>query len=389
MGVEKGWFILGLFLIGIALILLGFFYFFSPSDEPGQLSYTECVTIVNNGDPNEKINIVFLADNYDDVTKFSEDAERFKDALLKVPPLNSYSDLFNFFMIPQFADLGCDHDEAILCNDRKVKALARKCPSDFPIVLSDVNGVENLFKYLRSSSWRDVIAINSADNELVLPHEFAHLFADFADEYEFEGNIDWDAPNCRSDCSEFGDIRNPGCFNGCTNLERNRECENCIMRDYWVSDVYGNYNEWYFNKLLGEQVKLSPTAGEEVLVIDAIYDSGKIFIQDMVRIPGYSPNVRLRSGYVFRTNGKEFVIGDPGRIFTDVRTEDSMEGGVLSVRFTEFTVSLPIDEIGDKIEILDPDGKLIGEEEISKEIRGLEDGVLHELSAVSIPILNF
>ncbi|MBS3172239.1 hypothetical protein J4438_01495 [Candidatus Woesearchaeota archaeon] len=134
------------------------------------------------------------------------------------------------------------------------------CPHDYVIVAVDSEGIQNLFDLLRSSAWMGIASLNTADDPLVFSHEFAHLFANFADEYEYGGKISWDAPNCDSSwetCPKFNVVGDSECVQGCVNNENSRSINVGIMRDYWKSKVYGSYNEHILTAFILKNTKAS------------------------------------------------------------------------------------------------------------------------------------
>ena len=158
---SKGKFSWKIFVFIIILIFIGLIVlaFFGPSQKARLSSEVNCNTLENNGDSNKNIDIVFLPDNYADEEKFVQDANKYKDALLNVVPFDEYKNKFNFYYIFGSFDMGCKYDEAILCNPKLVKKISLNCPNDYTVVLTDYNGVKNLFKYLRSSSWMQVACL--------------------------------------------------------------------------------------------------------------------------------------------------------------------------------------------------------------------------------------
>ena len=261
------------FVILIVLVIGGISYFIfwggesnvrqSVPPKPG------CVPIMDNGDYGKSVDIVFLPDNFDDVGKFREVTESMVDSFLQTVPYNQYTDKFNFFRIENLdLVLNCDYEyggDAIVCDPSSAKSAAISCPHDYVMVAVDVDGIQRLFELLRSSAWRGVASLNVDDDPLVFTHEFAHLFADFADEYEYGGEITWDAPNCDSSlqtCPKFQVVDRYDCVKGCVNNNNARSIETGIMRDYWKSNVYGDYNEY----VISDVIERSTTNLEQTLL---------------------------------------------------------------------------------------------------------------------------
>ena len=201
---SKSWFpfvILIIILIGT----IGFFIFNGNESNVRQASSPPkpgCVAMQDNGDYANSVDIVFLPDNYVDVDKFRETTDKLVISFLETVPYNEYSERFNFFRVENLnLALNCDYDyggDAIVCDPSSAKSAAISCPHDYVIVAVDVDGLQKLFELLRSSAWMGTASLNTDDDPLVFTHEFAHLFADFADEYEFGGEVSWKAPNLLS-----------------------------------------------------------------------------------------------------------------------------------------------------------------------------------------------
>lgn len=244
--------------IGCLLILSLFIFIFkdfnlrSPTDpEPG------CVIMKDRGYYEDSINIVFLPENYNDLPEYVVDTEIMMDTFLETTPYNMYADRFNFFRIESFVNLGCEYSEgAVVCDPGVVKEVSSICPYDIPIVLTDTNGVRSFFQHLRSSAWRGIASVNAKDDPLVFPHEFAHIFAGLLDEYTWPGGrILFSGPNCDTDfqnCNKFKIIDGTECHIGCVNLENSRSVYVGIMRDYWVSNSYGLFNEYLIEQKILE-----------------------------------------------------------------------------------------------------------------------------------------
>jgi hypothetical protein len=259
-----------------------------------------CVEMQNNGNYENSIDIVFLADNFEDVEKFREVTDEMVGVFFETIPYNEYKDRFNFFRIEELNNnYNCDYNyggDAIVCEPIDIKRAAVSCPNDYPIVAVDVGGIQKLFQHLRSSAWMGTASLNIDDDPLVFTHEFAHLFADFADEYEYGGNINWDAPNCDIDlnsCSKFDLVSFHDCVKGCVDDKHARSIEVGIMRDYWKSNVFGNYNEEVLRRVIeGESSSLE---GLEVLkspinLVELQYSSGEWDIISVSESIGFADN---------------------------------------------------------------------------------------------------
>ncbi|MBU0530636.1 MAG: M64 family metallopeptidase [Nanoarchaeota archaeon] len=208
-----------------------------------------CTNVFVNGDLSN-VDVVFLANNYESVLDFKSDVNSYIDrnglhnGLLSIDPFKSNAFRFNFYLVEELFDLECfTGKDYLLCNHRKVKSIASACPHDYVIVLSK-HSVFDDSAFLRSSAYLDMATLNTADNRLVLAHEFGHLFGDLADEY-ITGEYYVDAPNCDVvTCPKwYGLFDDVGCFQGCTAINMYRPTENSIMRDYSQTNSYGPLNE--------------------------------------------------------------------------------------------------------------------------------------------------
>ncbi len=304
----KKWFPLVVLLILILSLVVYLFVFKFGADEERFASepIVGCVVMSDRGHYEDSVDIVFLSENYDDMSKFILDTNEFKESMMNVDPYSAYSKRFNFFRLESFENLGCKYDGeyegAVVCDPTTVKKAASGCPADYYIVLVDVNGVKNFFDHLRSSAWRGVASLNTADDALVFSHEFAHLFAGLHDEYTWEGGkISGDSPNCDKEfnsCPKFGIVKDSGCFVGCVNNEHSRSVDVGIMRDYWKSDSYGAFNEYLIEKVIlknslsnseigtiSKSPKLIPA--EETLLVEYECESSNCRISSVSESEGY------------------------------------------------------------------------------------------------------
>ena len=205
------------------------------------------------------------------------------------------------------------------------------------------------------------ISLNAADDPLVFPHEAAHIIYDFADEYEYGGKITWDAPNCDSDyltCPKFSVVEGSECHVGCVNSENSRSVFYSIISNYWKSDSYGIYNEWYIENFLLDNTKDSngniETEGspkrspEMVYIITGNCDiNGECELDDAKFSPvlGYATSSKLVDSSLKIEHGDYSVsIPKEAILFKDFGPEGSME-----VKEYSFSVAVPVDEKDNKI----------------------------------------
>jgi len=257
-----------------------------------------CVAMLESGNPSDKVDIVFLPDNYGDIFKFRLDSEELMNSFLDTLPYNSMKDMFNFYRIENLnMELNCNYKyngDAIVCNPVSIKKEAVICPYEYPIVIVNSEGVQKFYELLRSSAWMGTASLNNADNPLVFAHEFAHAAFDFADEYVYGGSINWDAPNCDPQiqtCPKFSKVDGSECIKGCVNDQNARSVDVGIMRDFWKSDRYGVYNEDYIRKSLFKMAE--PGVNQEVQGSMPLYS---------IEI-AYSPKTGLKVVGIQESNG--------------------------------------------------------------------------------------
>jgi len=217
----------------------------------------DCVTLLYNGDSEDKVDVVFLGNGYNAVDDFSEDVNNYvNNVILETNPFDLNGKKINFYRIDQFKDLGCEISSYILCNQYKAKQLASNCPNDYIFIITDRGKIKDFIKPIRSSAFSNIAHINVADNDFVLLHEFGHTFGDLADEYVDESyykQFDEEKyPNCdKEGCEEWENIIEAGCFEGCSVSQFYRPTKESIMRNYLRSKLYGPVNEGVINEKLG------------------------------------------------------------------------------------------------------------------------------------------
>ena len=335
-----------------------------------------CVVVNDNGDSDNSIDIVFLGANYDSVDEFISDTYVWSDALMSVEPYSSYTGRFNFFRVETFGDYGCEWNEGyILCNTGKVMRASSICPHDYFVVLTDIEGIETLAYWLRSSYYQKVMAINTADDKLVLAHEAGHAFGDFAEEYTEEGSkIWWDAPNCDSKlelCPKFEGVEGTDCIQGCTNFQYSRATKEGIMRDYWIrgGKTYGVFDEYILEQFLlsstGPTLENNPIEPGSVLIVDISCEGENCTIDSVEESYGFSDgdNSLVEDSDLLKlvVNGSKgegrVKVGDSTKLFTETK-----EFGILHI--FDFKETYIIKNPGNEGEIVDielygEDGDLI------------------------------
>jgi hypothetical protein len=221
-----------------------------------QESSKDCVIVAgsNVGNPDNKADIVFLGYGYNNKTVFASDVDDYvQNYFFKTEPFLSNKDKFNVWMVDE-GQIKCSITNYVSCDSFSVNKLASNCPNDYIFILVD----PRLLKIsVRSSAISNMAKINTRDNNLVLLHEFGHIFANLADEYTDSYYSSWfdsnNYPNCDNNgCSKWSSVEGTSCLKGCSTNDFYRSVDVSIMRDYDKSASYGILNEKTIKRNLGE-----------------------------------------------------------------------------------------------------------------------------------------
>jgi len=218
-----------------------------------EIEETKCTTLIYNGKEEEKIDILFLGYGYENNKKLMDDSVIYINDIFKnIEPYKENKDKFNFYQLNKPLTDECELTYYIKCSTYKVKQLASQCPNDYIVILAERNEVLNLASPIRSSAVSNLAKINTADNTLVLGHEFGHVFGNLGDEYvddTYYGQFDIEAgeiPNCdQAGCASWAGTEGTSCYKGCTLSNFYRPTQNSLMNLYFKTggDIYGPINE--------------------------------------------------------------------------------------------------------------------------------------------------
>ena len=168
---------------------------------------------IQNGDPNNHVDIVILGDGYSagEMEKFHNDVERLTDELFKVEPFKTRKSDFNvravetpaaasgvnkphpgvFKRTPLSLSYSAfDSERYILAYDnRTIRDVASTVPYDYMFILVNEKtygggGIYNLYS---------VVAVDNKFSDYVFVHEFGHSFAALADEY-YTSDVSYEVP---------------------------------------------------------------------------------------------------------------------------------------------------------------------------------------------------
>ena len=224
------------------------------------ISLWESETIIYNGDPENRIDLVFLGDGYtvNDTGRFRTDVIRNINYLFSISPYSEYQSYFNVHMVKVIsAESGADHPEAnppiyrntalgayyncggiarlICANDNAVYSAASSAIPYWDKILLLVND-----QTYGGSGGNYAIAYNGYPywGRQVLNHELAHSFGPLLDEYLY-GSQSGSVSGCNCDTDSLTpkwqawiDTGSPGvgAFRGCCWLNYFRPSNNeCTM----------------------------------------------------------------------------------------------------------------------------------------------------------------
>jgi len=217
-----------------------------------------CTTLVNNGSSADKLDIVFIADQYTaaEMPNFVKKVQSAYTHLLGLKPFDTQNTKINIHRVDSPVNMGCaDWGTAQPnCSATNISTIAKLCPSDRVIVVAD--GTYRSFAYFGGYA---NVAANGSNFEGVVAHEFGHSFGLLHDEYTDSsvpdpgtGSVNLSV-NCdtSSVCAKWSTTTGAGCFIGCD--YRNtyyRSISNGKMKDSSISVTdYGVVNINQLNKL--------------------------------------------------------------------------------------------------------------------------------------------
>jgi len=219
-------------------IVLSSYYFLSKSIEisPKVSNLEECKTLQYNGEG--KINLVFFTNK--------KEAEKYRNYFFNTEPFENNQNQFNFYYIDDY-NPECTFYKgiAIYCHSKDLVKKSASCPTDYIIVIKEENS------FIRSSTFLNVMSINSKNPITVFSHEFGHAFANLAEEYVPANKLPKNQKNCVKDCKDFLGKNKDGCFIECSKTSLYRSIENGIMRTLNSND-FGAFNKYLIESRIKE-----------------------------------------------------------------------------------------------------------------------------------------
>jgi len=309
----------------------------SPSEK------TACNVISFNGAGKESI-FFFAAENV---------SKEYYGELFSIPPLDKNKEQFNVYYSEENVSCSLYREKALLCNSKEIIKKASSCPSDFIIVIKDEN------TGIRSSSYTNILSVNSKNSKKVIAHEFAHAFASLADEY-VPAELPKNSKNCAPDCKNFNQN---SCFEGCSRQKLFRSFDSGLMRTL-SADSFGSFDE----SIIEEKIlKINPwLTGRPILdnskdcensryyLIEANYTNNKIIILNQsVEIGCSGGNGDGSFNYTIISSDNAILYAgqfSADIIYIDSATQSELSGGAEEYS-EEFFIRMPYSENSERISL--------------------------------------
>jgi hypothetical protein len=323
----------------------------------------EVDTVRYNGDPANRIDIVFLGDGYaiNDTARYSRDVQNFLNYMFNViSPYDEYSAYFNVYKVKVISQqsgsdhpprdyrntalgtyYGCDGIDRLICaDDDSVYAAAQSVPwydQIAVLVNDDVYG---------GSGGSYLIAYNGYWGAGVFMHELGHSFANLADEYLY-GNYPGYVSSCNCDENSFNpkwqewiSTGSPGvgAFLGCSynNLYRPTSGE-CMMwslqnwycvvcREQSIKSIYGVVRGYDYSTPLSDALSIDTLSSETFDLTTLIPNNHSLlvnwFVNGRTEYSGSPFNFVSNSAGFFGIRGSVYdttsmVLDDPLNLLVD------------------------------------------------------------------------
>ena len=207
------------------------------NEQESPLNFT-CENLLNNGNPKNKVDIVFVADNYTNLNQWIEDVQNFTDlngndnGFFSVEPMKSEKSKFNVWRVDTinqtFMDFSYGYEQLTPEAKKKAQDYAIRCANDYDMIFLVVDGRRfglgiygsNMTPFGRLDYQGDHENEHLAKGMML--HEFGHAFVNLGDEYPNSFTVFY-GPN-RSNL----DVE--GCPKWCSGeLNQNAECYDSYM----------------------------------------------------------------------------------------------------------------------------------------------------------------
>ncbi|MBI5803758.1 hypothetical protein HY450_00775 [Candidatus Pacearchaeota archaeon] len=352
----------------ISLILSMTLIISSKSDIKASPSHSsKCNVIAENGE--NTINIAFLSDK--------NTAEDYVDYFLSISPYEENGEKFSFYYVDE--DVKCEiyRENALFCKNRNVIKAAAVCPDVDYVVVIQQEPVS-----VRSSASSNIMSLNLNHPLTTLAHEFAHVFANKAEEYLTATRIPRGSDNCVLSCEDFGGEED-GCYKECTDSEYYRSVDEGFMRSL-NAESYGKFNERTIaekifefsekknsNLLAGFATNENPESCENqrFIIVEGNYQNGQIEITSKEKARGCFVNGNefgLLDYKVIREDGEVIFSGSflSENIFVTDYNPETGEITAPPIENEQFIISLPEFQEKAKLQIFE-DNSLLMEIELN------------------------
>ena len=339
--------LLAIFVVSIITLATILFYFSisQTSIQSSPENLEECKTFHYSKE--NAINLVFFSDE--------ETTKKYSEFLFQVEPFTEKD--FNIYFIDSYKP-ECElyKDIALFCHSKDLIKKSTSCPNDF-IIVPEKKSYE-----IRSSSYMNILSINTEHPLSVLAHEFGHAFANLAEEY-VPAKIPSKSKNCVSSCEEFDD-KFAECFEGCSESNYFRSIDSGIMRSL-SANRYGAFDENLISELIKKSTSITgraisnpiDCANEKYILLEGNYDSEKNNIEIIKKTieqgcAGTNGNGNFNFTLIDSENSEiSSRAFNPELIFTDAPENETIDGEIFKNE-GEFYLKLPIISSADKLEIL-------------------------------------
>jgi len=336
----------------------------------------KCVPVYLSGNDKQRFDIVFLAHEYKDFSKFAQDVSKHKDTLFSIEPFKSYSNAINVWLVNENLDLGCRGDWVVQCSMSEVELASHKCPVDQIVVLVEFGGGAAP----RIGVPDHYVTVNARwyDADKMTVHELGHSIADLKDEYIYDKKLSEEfakknpakGPNCDGgDCDAWKGMPGTDCFKGCSydNWYRSTECS--IMKNTWDPNCF------YFNgpsikalqnklnkyKISAASASSQPTLyqASQISLLNFNYNNGTMALEDVLIGEGFaSTAVQQDTGYKLNVLSptdevmQSYAFELSTEMFYDYAIDGQLAGGVEEQENVNFTVAVPYQANISKINVL-------------------------------------
>ncbi len=193
------------------------------------VSPKKCNQLVYNGDPNNKLDVVFLGNKFTNLEDLANTVKLHYENLFSFEPLKTaWKDKkINIHMINESLDLYCKYGVPISgnlspqphwvsCDNEKILLTISNCPNDASMVVLNNESYGGTAWGSYAVVYKNGYATNT------VAHEFGHVFGKLNDEYSYGINAStkWtpQGVNCDADraCSKWSRIPSANCFEGCS-----------------------------------------------------------------------------------------------------------------------------------------------------------------------------